>query len=112
MVCRVLDGLDYNDNFVDDVITFTSDWNNQLSDLKELLERVKQAGLTVKPSKCYFGYANVEFLGHKVCDGKLEMLEDKVDQVASALRPTPKNNYELSSVCRGIIDDSLVTLQG
>jgi len=90
MMRRVLDGLTSTNNFADDVITFSSDWNDQLDELKELFEHVKRAGLTVKPSQCYFGYANVEFLGHKVGDGKLEMLEDKVEQVASAPPPNTK----------------------
>ena len=95
MMRRVLDGLTSTDNFVDDVITFSSDWKDQLDELKELFGRVRHAGLTVKPSKCYFGYANVEFLGHKVGDGKLEMLEDKVEQVASA--PPPNTKKQLRS---------------
>jgi len=51
---------------------------------------VRRSGLTVKPSKCYFGYPNVEFLGHIVGEGKLRMLNDKVEQICSAGEPRTK----------------------
>jgi len=51
---------------------------------------VRRAGLTVKPSKCYFGYPNIEFLGHVVGEGKLQMVDDKVEQIRSASEPRTK----------------------
>jgi len=93
MMRQVLDGLQSTDNFVDDVITFTADWVGQLRELKEVFERVRQAKLTVKPAKCYFGFPSVEFVGYRVGNGKLEMLEEKVEQVA--LAPPPRTKKQL-----------------
>ena len=76
----VLQGLQATDNFVDDVLSFTSEWDDHLSELKQVFMRVRNAGLTVKPSKCYFGFPNVEFLGHLVGGGKF----------ATSLRPQTK----------------------
>jgi len=60
MMRRVLEGMQQTDNFVDDVLSFTDGWSQQLQELQELFSRVREAGLTVKPSKCYFGYDRVE----------------------------------------------------
>jgi len=90
MMRKVLDGLNATDNFVDDVLSFTGRWDAHLQELQELFQRVRRAGLTVKPSKCYFGYPNVEFLGHVVGEGKLQMVNDKVEQIRSAREPHTK----------------------
>jgi len=90
MMRIVLDGLQATDNFVDDVLTFMGGWQGHLAELRELFERVRLAGLTVKPSKCYFGYPNIEFLGHVVGEGKLQMVDAKVEQIHSAGEPRIK----------------------
>jgi len=106
---KVLDGLQLTDNFVDDVLTFTGDWRAQLNELKELFERVRQAGLAVKPSKCYLGYPSVEFVGHRVGDENLEMLDDRVEQVVLASPPRTKKQLRaflgLSGHYRRFIQD-------
>lgn len=93
MMRKLLEGLEATDNFVDDVLTFTDGWERHLDELRELFERIRQARLTVKPSKCHFGYQSVEFLGHHVGNGNLEMLSEKVEQVISA--PVPRTKKQL-----------------
>lgn len=90
MMRKVLEGLQASDNFVDDVLSFTSEWDNHLAELKQVFTRVRNAGLTVKPSKCYFGFLDVEFLGHLVGGGKLGTTADKTERIATALRPQTK----------------------
>ena len=90
MMRKVRNGLKSTDNFVDDVVTFTVDWCTQLNKLKELFERVRQAGRTVKPSKCYFGYSSVKFVGHRISNAKREMpsFTDICMETSSYYRPT------------------------
>ena len=90
MMHMVLQGLQATDNFVDDVLSFTSEWDNHLTELKQVFMRVRNAGLTVKPSKCYFGFPNVEFLGHLVGGGKLATMVDKTERITTAMRPQMK----------------------
>ena len=54
------------DNFVDDIIIFTSTWGQHLQVLEQLLMRLKNANLTVKPIKCIIGFHDLECLGHLV----------------------------------------------
>jgi len=106
---KVLDGLQASDNFVDDVLSFTSEWDNHLAELKQVFTRVRNAGLTVKPSKCYFGFPEVEFLGHLAGDGKLAITADKMDRIANALRPQTKRQLRaflgLTGYCRRFVPD-------
>jgi hypothetical protein len=90
MMRLMLGGMDHTDNFVDDVLTHTKFWDSHLITLRELFESVKQAGLTLKPSKCYFGFTNISFLGHVVTSGTLSTETDKVDKILNAPRPRTK----------------------
>ena len=56
----------YIHNFVDDIIIFTSTWENHMQVFEELLKRLRDVNLTVKPSKCFIGFQNLECLGHLV----------------------------------------------
>ena len=52
------------DNFVDDIIIFTSTWEHHMQVFEELLKRLRDANLTVKPSKCFISFQNLECLGY------------------------------------------------
>ena len=95
MMRLLLDGMQQADNFVDDVISFTDGWIQHLQELRELFERVRGAGLTVKPSKCYFGHRQVDFVGHTVGQGSLRTKDDKVERIVQA--PVPKTKTQLRS---------------
>jgi len=43
------------DNFVDDVVISSDECREHLRELRRVFQRVKAAGLTIKPPKCYFG---------------------------------------------------------
>ena len=91
---KVLDGLDCVGRFVDDVIIFSDSWQDHLRDIRLVLERLKNAGLTVKPSKCKFGYEEIEFVGHKVTVEGLSPREQKVREILDVPRPTTKRQVK------------------
>ena len=90
MMRRVLDGLPDVDNYVDDVIVHSPTWKSHLGTLRALFARVRQASLTVKPSKCHVGYLQVDFVGHQVGSGLMLTQSDKVDKVKNAEVPRTK----------------------
>ena len=49
----------------------------------------------MKPSKCYFGYNSLDYVGHNVGQGCLRTLVDKVKQIVNA--PVPKTKKQLRS---------------
>ena len=82
---KLLKGMSNIDNFVDDIIIFTSTWEHHMQVFEELLKRLRDANLTVKPSKCFIGFQNLECLGHLV-GGTL----DKILAIEKAERPVTK----------------------
>ena len=52
--------------YLDDVIVFGNSFEICISNLEEVLRRVKEAGLKLKPIKCSLFQKEVNFLGHVV----------------------------------------------
>ena len=78
--------------YLDDLIIFSESWEDHLSHVEGVLERVRAAGLTVRPKKCQFGMTQCVYLGHIVGNGLVEPEASKVETVISAT-----SNQEASS---------------
>jgi len=50
--------------FFDDILVFSSNFSDHLSHLKIVLKVLQSHQLYAKQSKCVFGCAEVEYLGH------------------------------------------------
>ena len=67
---RVLMGLnpesgpDFVSVYIDDVLVFSRTLEEHLEHLRVVIERIRDAGLKLKPSKCHFIQEEVEYLGH------------------------------------------------
>ena len=72
-----------------DILVQTCTWEEHLKTLQELFRRLAQAGMTIRPSKCTFGSASIDFPGH----------EDNVAKIRTAPRPTTQ---EAGSILYGI----------
>ena len=92
---ELLAGQNNVDNYVDDVLGHTVNWEEHLLVLRNLFESIRQAGLTVRPSKCFLGYNSVEFLGHKVGNGQITPLDRTVQKILE--KPHPNTKKELRS---------------
>ena len=74
LVQKVLLGLDaFTAAYLEDIIIFSNSWHEHLCHIREVLKRIKHAGLTIKASKCAFANAEVEYLGHTIGLGKLHL---------------------------------------
>ena len=62
--------------YIDDVLVFSEKLEEHLQHLRLVLERLRKAGLKLKPSKCHFLRESVEYLGHVI--------------IPQDLRPNPK----------------------
>ena len=74
--------------FVDDVLVEieTEEGHNEVVD--EVLRRLEENDLYIKPEKCMWKVRKVPFLGVVIEEGKVEMEEDKVEGVLKW--PTPQ----------------------
>ena len=87
MMRQVLRGMTQVQNYIDDILVYTETWDQHL---KQLLQRLREANLTAKPSKCQIGCQDVEFLGHIVGQGKLQPMQDKLQKIRGARHPETK----------------------
>ena len=81
--------------YLDDLVIFSSSWEEHLEQLAVILGRLEEGGLTVKPSKCQFGVTECEYLGHRVGGGKVRPLKDKVEAINSF--PVPEDKKQVPS---------------
>ncbi|GFW08844.1 retrovirus-related Pol polyprotein from transposon 297 [Trichonephila clavipes] len=94
LMAELLNGLE---NFVvpylDDIAIFSDTWESHIKHMETVLQRIKRAKLTIKPSKCKFAQQNVKFLGHIVGQGFRTPSEIKVQAVLEF--PTPRTKTQI-----------------
>ncbi len=81
--------------YLDDLITFGKDFTEQLQRLREMFQRLMNAGLKLKPEKCELFQTSVKFLGFTVCKEGVKPNDDKIECIKSW--PVPKNLTEVRS---------------
>ncbi|CAM4511130.1 unnamed protein product [Leuciscus chuanchicus] len=81
--------------FLDDILVTGRNDEEHLQTLARVLERLQEAGLRLKRSKCSFMEKEVTFLGHKVDETGLHPVPEKVTAIQNA--PSPKNVTELKA---------------
>jgi hypothetical protein len=84
---RVLRGLEhFTASYIDDLTMFSNSWDEHLSHVALVLNRLTSAGFTLRPKKCHIGIGvrEVEFLGY-IAD-------------ANGHRPSPANTAAITSM--------------
>ena len=66
-----------------------------MDDLEVVLEKLEEAGVRLKRSKCHFMLPSVEYLGHKISDKGIQSTEAKIHAIVKA--PTPNNVSQLKA---------------
>ena len=87
---RVLAGLQLETCLVylDDIIIFSKTFDNHLSKLQAVFQRLREANLHLKPQKCEFAKSEVSYLGYVVGTEGLRPEPQKVDSVLTTPIPT------------------------
>lgn len=82
--------------YLDDTILFASSFEEHLERLKVVLDRIKEAGLKLKPEKCRIFQKEVTFLGHVVSE---EGVKPDPNNIAKILQcPVPKTVKEVRHI--------------
>ncbi|KAF0707045.1 Transposon Ty3-I Gag-Pol polyprotein, partial [Aphis craccivora] len=76
-------------NYLDDWVIDAEDWPDMLVKLRMVLEKLRIANLTLKPSKCSFGASKIEFLGFVIGGGLISPGTIKSQAIEEF--PTPKD---------------------
>ena len=90
----ILSNLPNVDSFVDDMWIFTETWKDHMTSLRQVLDRLRSAKFTVKPSKCMIGYDSIECLGHNIVGQTVRPQEDKIQAIRDAPRPSTKRQIK------------------
>ena len=90
---QILDGLqDFTSAYLDDLIVFSTTWEDHLNHVDLVLNQLRGAGLTAKPGKCQFGMKRCSYLGHVVGGGEVRMEQDKIEAVKRMQPPETKKD--------------------
>ena len=73
--------------YLDDIIIFAKTPQELLHRLRQVLDRLREVGLKVKPSKCVLFQKEIKFLGHLVSEHGIEPVPDKLEIIKNW--PTP-----------------------
>ena len=76
--------------YMDDVVIYSSSWEDHVRHIKAVLDRLKAANLTVNPTKCVWGGKTMTFLGHHVGAKKMSLPAHRVEALARYDRPVTK----------------------
>jgi len=90
---QVLRGLPYCCAYLDDLLIASSTQEEHLQHLQEVLRRLDEAGLLIRPEKCDFGMATLEYLGHTVTTQGIAPAKQKVDAINEF--PVPQTQRQL-----------------
>ena len=90
MMRIMLHGLNDIEHFIDDTVAHSVTFEGLMGVLEQFFERVSKANITLRPSKCYFGFTNIDFLGHRVGAGTLQTIDNKVKKLLDSKRPIDK----------------------
>ena len=74
--------------YIDDIIIFSSTPEEHFQRLREVFDRLRMAGLRLKPSKCELLSREVRYLGHIVSDKGVSTDSSKIEAVQSWPTPT------------------------
>ena len=81
-------GPDFVAVYIDDALIFSPTLDEHIDHLKAVVQRVNEAGLKFKPSKCQFIRQEVEYLGHIVTPQGLKPNKSLVEAITEFPHPT------------------------
>jgi len=97
LVIKLLEGMDdFSGAYLDDIINYSTDWKNHLKDIRAVLSRVRDANLTLSPSKCQFAAAELDYLGLHIGLGRVQPRQKKVEALLAYPPPRTVNSFSLS----------------
>ena len=91
---RVLAGLNWQIClvYIDDIIVFSQTVEEHISQLQTVFNRLKSAGLRLKPKKCHLFRRKVKYLGHVVSENGIQTDPDKTEAIRNWEQPTTVSN--------------------
>ena len=67
--------------YLDDIIIFSKNEEEHLKHIEIIFQKLKEAGLKLKESKCDFFKREIHYLGHLISDNRIYPLPKKLDTI-------------------------------
>ena len=74
--------------YLDDIIVFGTTFDEMLERLGVVFQKLSEAKLTLKASKCRFGEEKLKYLGHMISQAGIEVNPEKISAVVKYTQPT------------------------
>ena len=84
---EMLSDLDFCFTYLDDILIFSTSWEEHLQHLETVFNLLKTASLKVKLSKWQFFKRNLHYPGHLISEQGFQPLPDKIIAVKSLSGP-------------------------
>ena len=62
---------DYAAAYLDDLVVFSGSWKEHILHIRNVLQCLREVGLTAKPAKCQLDMQQCVYLGHTVGNGEV-----------------------------------------
>lgn len=83
------------DNYVDDCIIFSEDMEAHVRDVSRILNKLQEAGFTLRGSKCFFGKQKINHLGFEYSQQGVSPIKEKTQAILDW--PIPTSSKEVRS---------------
>ena len=94
LISKVMEGLShFAIAYLDDIIIFSKTEKEHLQHLEIIFERLCEASLKFKRSKCSFMKMHIEYLGHLISEKDIEPMPDKLAAIKEM--PAPRDPKEI-----------------
>jgi hypothetical protein len=78
--------------FFDDILIYSKSWEYHVGHVDKVLQLLKEQQIYSKPSKCFFGVKEVEYLGHIVSHEGVKVDLNKIKAMMDWSIPKTLNN--------------------
>ena len=92
-VRKIIEGLKGVTNYLDDILIYSTTFEDHMKTLQQLLKKLREYHLFLKPKKCTIATHETEFLGYIINENGVRTNPEKVKEVAAF--PRPKNTSEV-----------------
>ena len=82
--------------YLDDIVIFSKDLASHLERLEAIFQKLEQARLKLKPSKCELFCRQITYLGHIVSSQGIATDEGKIDAIRKRPTPPPSQRSKVS----------------
>ena len=85
---KILRGLPFASTYIDDILVFSPDPIQHKDHLRQVFNRLFQAGLTLRGTKCHIGMSHVTYLGHVFSASGMSPDPKKTQAIVKWSQPT------------------------